>query len=432
MTVVARERPAHRRWVPVPVGCLAGLALLALLVAREGAMLRAVRSAAAAPLGSPVRSPLRRAGAADSDALMWPPPPPPPPSLPAPPAGGVGGGGGSVTAPPRPPPLCATTGAAALELGDRELTTAFDCLCVPREAPRPPHCRFLVLQTGDYHPLDDPTPPITGIGDMPFHTASRIAMQLYAAAHGYAYLYVDVRSRTAARDRSAAWMKLPAMRVLARYFDYVLYVDPDVAPGANFTTPLTGLAALLGRAPLAPGPGGVGGGVTALVAAGNGPSHEGGPCTGVLLLTATPGLGGGAALGELLGRWWAAPDSDPEFAPYKTRHTWEQHVLERFVRRRAELARNVTRVLSPAALGNPGTPFLPHYWSDGSAEVRRSRVQRALLEALVAAMSSCGLGERCAPLLLRIATWRHFLPVVSWGELSSGEEFGPAFWRTPP
>jgi hypothetical protein len=418
MTVAARERPAHRRWLLVSMrggGVLAGMLLLALLVVREGAMLRAVRSATPAV----PRSPLRRA-AGDGDAILWPPPPPPP--LPSPPS--------PDTALPRPPPLCATTGAAALALGDRELTTAFDCLCVPRAAPRPPHCRFLILQSGDY--ALDASPPFTGIGDMPFHTASRIAMQLYAAAHGYAYLYVDVRGRTAARDRAAAWMKLPAMRVLARYFDYVLYVDPDVAPGANFTTPLTGLAALLGKAPAAPGPGGVGGGVTSLVAAGNGPSHEGGPCTGVLLLTATPGLGGGTALGELLGRWWAAPDADPEFAPYKTRHTWEQHVLERFVRRRAELARNVTRVLPPAMLGNPGTPFLPHYWSDGSAEVRRSRVQRALLEALVAAMGSCGLGERCAPLLLRIATWRHYLPVVGWGELSSGEEFGPAFWRTPP
>lgn len=287
-----------------------------------------------------------------------------------------------------------------------ELGAALDCLCFPHVV-RPAHCRTLVLQSGDY--AVGARTYSEGIAGMPFHTASRTALQLYAAAHGYSYLYVDVRERSVALDRASAWMKLPLLRLVLRYFDAVFVVDPDVVPGLNFTTPLRALTELL-----AAGSGKV------AVMAGNAPSPAGGPCTGAMLFRSAPG--GSDDTERLLQHWWSAPEREPEFAATKMKHVWEQQVIDTYIRRKGERASSLVAVLPPPLMGNPDSPFMQHVWSDGSgSNAERSRkVQYGLLRALASAAASCDARPRCAELIARFARWDNYRPVVPWALLHAG------------
>jgi len=301
------------------------------------------------------------------------------------------------------PAMCGAH-AAPRQLGDDEweLGAVYDCVCNP-QLPRPRHCRFLVVQSGDYE-LE------RGYGtlaQMPYFTASRIAMQLYAAAHGYSYLYVDLRGRSVGADRAAAWMKLPLLRAASQYFDHVFMVDPDIGPGANFTTPLRWVADHLPR-----------GSGKSFVFAGNAPSPPGGPCTGAMLVKS--GVGDDTA--RLLEYWWSLADTSDEFLPFKTKHVWEQQVIDRLVRRKKEFASNVSVVMHPKLMGNPESSFMQHFWSDGTASGadRHAKVQRGLLEALAHSLDACGAEPHCSTLIARIASWRHYLPVVKWDDLYPG------------
>jgi hypothetical protein len=293
-----------------------------------------------------------------------------------------------------------------------ELGSAFDCLCRP-QAVRPAHCHYLVLQSGDYS-VDR---RFSSVADMPFHTASRTALQLYALAHGYSYLYVDVRERTVAGDRASAWMKLPLVSIASRYFDYVFVVDPDIVPGQNFTLPLRALSDRLQGAA----------GKIALMS-GNAPSPAGSPCTGTMLFTRGVDRGGGSFEGaggnltRLLQHWWSAPDREPEFAAYKMKHVWEQQVIEAYLRRRTEFAGELVLVLPPALMGNPESPFMQHHWSDGSGSnaERHRKVQFGLLQALASAVATCDARPRCSELIALFVRWNHYRPVMPWALLHAG------------
>lgn len=301
------------------------------------------------------------------------------------------------------PAMCKARAAPQLADDEWELGAVYDCICNP-QVMRPRHCRYVVVQSGDY----DVERPYHAVSEMPYFTASRVAMQLYAAAHGYSYLYVDLRGREVGVDRSAAWMKLPLLRAMGQYFDHVFMVDPDIGPGANFSTPLRWVADHLPR-----------GSGRSIVFAGNAPSPPGGPCTGAMLVKS----GVSNETYRLLEYWWSLPDTSDEFREYKTKHVWEQQIIDRLVRRKKEFAGNVSVVLHPRLMGNPESRFMQHFWSDGSSSGadRHGKVQRGLLEALANSVNACGAEPHCSALIARIATWRHYLPVVKWTDVYPGE-----------
>lgn len=305
--------------------------------------------------------------------------------------------GGGIRDGSHEPSFCKAAGALIDEHAD--LAAAFDCICSPQII-RPKHCKYVIVQSGDY-PIEK---PFAGIDEMPYYTASRISMQLYAAAHGYSYLYVDLRERGVGVDRAAAWMKLPLVSVLSRFFDSVFVVDPDIGPGRNFTTPLRWMADHIPR-----------GSGRSFVFAGNAPSPPGGPCTGAMLVKS--GVSNETA--RLLEYWWRLPDVSDEFRDYKSKHVWEQQVIDRLVRRKAEFAGNITVVLQPRLMGNPDSPFMQHFWSDAaqSGAERHRKVQRGLLEAVAHSVTTCGGEPRCTALVTSLASWHHFSPAVRWAEL---------------
>lgn len=319
---------------------------------------------------------------------------------------------------------------------DSELSAVLDCICNPA-VERLKHCRYIIVQSGDYA-LER---QYRGIEDMPFYLASQRALQLYAAAHGYSYLYVDLRDRRAGLDRAAAWMKLPLISLLGRYFDHVMSVDPDVVPGLNFTLSLRHLSDMLQPSSRSSDSSGGETQEKAVVFAGNAPSLPGGPCTGAMLFKFGPpySVFPHSRLGErvrgarlLLQYWWTAPDRQPdEFGAYKQKHVWEQQIIDRLVRKKTEFAGNLSIVLPPAVMGNPESAFMQHFWSEpgpNAGAERHRRVQRGLLETLALAVTTCYGGPHCAERIARIASWRYYVPVVRWGELYGGTDFPDAFW----
>lgn len=146
------------------------------------------------------------------------------------------------------PPVCARLDVRALR-AVAPLSLAFDCLCFPAAAldARPSHCRLLLLQTGDFGRHGDSAGPSPAAGARPpLHSLSHAAVSAYAALHGYAHLFVDLGAGASlASDRAPAWLKVPLIHALAPYFDFVVFVDSDVAPGVDAARPLAPLTALL-------------------------------------------------------------------------------------------------------------------------------------------------------------------------------------------